>query len=385
MKFYSITFGKKLDQYTCLSGMKTLKMKLIIYVFTIYIKTKKNDTEYFYERIYRFQKIDKELFMPKGQKYKKLTEHLKECKLNTVKVSFDELERIMKEKIPNSIYTYKTFGSNFDHSFSYGWSLAGYSAKADFNNNTVVFTKEKENMTNSNLHKKLAAKSKPTSDMKVLDFFERLQIDRNDRYKSWEHCYNFFTKNRNKDISLSEFSLHLFAYLASWGMFRGSSFLLQKDYLFHNEVVEEILQSKYDCLVGINPKELDYRKISLIFDLSNTISQLYYKNTYYIKGVPNSNTYPSNTLITKILLGTLGCVPAYDRYFIEGMKLTGLNNRSFDNKSITILKDYYLENHSVFDKNQSIINQSSETEYPMMKLLDMHFWQLGYEYDVLNK
>jgi len=80
--------------------------------------------------------------MPKGQKYKKLTEYLKECKLNVVRMSFDELEKIMREKIPNSIYTYKTFDPKFNHSFSYGWSLAGYSAKADFNNNTVVFRKE---------------------------------------------------------------------------------------------------------------------------------------------------------------------------------------------------------------------------------------------------
>jgi len=45
-------------------------------------------------------------------------------------------------------------------------------------------------------------------------------------------------------------------------MFRGSSFLLQKDYLFHYDTVEEILQSKYDCLVGINPKERNDKKIS---------------------------------------------------------------------------------------------------------------------------
>ena len=232
--------------------------------------------------------------MPKGQKYKKLTEYLNESKLNTIKMSFDELERIMREKIPVSIYTYKTFGPKFNHSFSYGWSLAGYSASADFNNKIVVFTKENEIKTNSNLHRHLGAESKSKTDIKVLNFFRKFQIDENDRYKSWEHCYNFFTKNRHKKILISEFSLHLFAYLASWGMFRGSSFLLQKDYLFHNEVVEEILQSKYDCLVGINPQGLDDRKISLMFELSNRISQIYYKKTFYIKGIPNSNTYPSN-------------------------------------------------------------------------------------------
>jgi len=156
-------------------------------------------------------------------------------------------------------------------------------------------------------------------------------------------------------------------------MFRGSSFLLQKDYLFHNEVVEEILQSKYDRLVSINPKELDDKKISLIFDLSNRISQIYYKKTYYIKGTPNSNTYPSNTLITKILLGTLGCVPVYDRYFIEGMKNTGLAFRSFTYRSIKTLKEYYLDNQNNFNEYQIKINSAGDAEYPIMKLVDMHF------------
>jgi len=107
---------------------------------------------------------------------------------------------------------------------------------------------------------RLEIKPKFVSDLKVLDFFRKIQLDENDRYKSWEHCYDFFTKKRHKNILISEFSLHLFAYLASWGMFRGSLFLLQKDYLFHYETVEEILQSKYDCLVGINPKELNDKK-----------------------------------------------------------------------------------------------------------------------------
>ena len=323
--------------------------------------------------------------MAKGQKYVKLTEFLNECKLNTIRMSFDELERIMKEKIPDSIYTYKTFGPKFNHSFSYGWSVAGYSANANFNNNTVVFTKENEIKANSNSLRYFEEKPKCKNDIKVLDFFKKLQIDENDRYKSWEHCYNFFTKNRHKKISTSDFSLHLFAYLASWGMFRGSSFLLQKDYLFHNEVVEEILQSKYDCLVGINPKDLVDRKMSLIFELSDGMKKIYYRKTYYIRGIPNRNTYPSNILITKILLGTLGCVPAYDRYFIDGMKESDLDYREFSSRSLKILIDYYLSNKSIFDEFQSKINRSGNTKYPIMKLIDMHFWQMGYEKDMLKK
>lgn len=315
--------------------------------------------------------------MPKGQKYINLTNYLKEINLEVVEMTFDQLEKVMNEKIPDSIFKYKTFGSNFDHSFSYGWSLAGYSAKADFDKYIVTF--RKDNSGKQNIESKSCSENNfDTKDIKILDFYHEIQLDENNRYKSWEHCYNFFISNRKKEIPIANFSLHLFAYLASWGMLRGSSFLLQKDYLFHNEVVQEILNKKYDCLVGINPQELDDKKIYLILELCNNISQIYFKKTFYIGGKPYKNTYPSNTLLTKILLGTLGCTPAYDRYFTQGIKCRGLNNKRFSYNSVQELREYYLYNKDIFDEIQIKINSNGLTKYPIMKLLDMHFWQIGY-------
>lgn len=51
-------------------------------------------------------------------------------------------------------------------------------------------------------------------------------------------------------------SLQLAFYLASWGMYRGSSFLLQKDYKIYIPVVEEVLKSKYDILFGMKCEDL---------------------------------------------------------------------------------------------------------------------------------
>ena len=49
-----------------------------------------------------------------------------------------------------------------------------------------------------------------------------------DRYASFDFCFNYFktTENITKDIEKS--CLTLGFYLASWGMYRGSSFMLQK-------------------------------------------------------------------------------------------------------------------------------------------------------------
>ncbi|GEM_PF-2165525 len=79
--------------------------------------------------------------MPKGDKYSRLTEYLNRQTLNEITLTFEQLEKVMNVTIPKSIFKYKTFGSNFNHSFSYGWSLADYNAKADFNSNCVTFTK----------------------------------------------------------------------------------------------------------------------------------------------------------------------------------------------------------------------------------------------------
>ncbi len=60
----------------------------------------------------------------------------------------------------------------------------------------------------------------------VKKFLSKLNPD--DRYVSFDYCYNYFktTKDLTKDVEKS--CLVIGFYLASWGMFRGSSFLLQK-------------------------------------------------------------------------------------------------------------------------------------------------------------
>ncbi len=76
-------------------------------------------------------------------------------------------------------------------------------------------------------------------------FYNQLKVDPNGRFRSWEHCYKCFYDARNEsNIDYDYLSLQLAFYLASWGMYRGSSFLLQKDYKLHIPVVEELLKEK---------------------------------------------------------------------------------------------------------------------------------------------
>ena len=51
--------------------------------------------------------------------------------------------------------------------------------------------------------------------------------------------FTFYGRSKENDVNLDYLSLQLAFYLASWGMYRGSSFLIQKDYRVHIPVVRE--------------------------------------------------------------------------------------------------------------------------------------------------
>ena len=83
-------------------------------------------------------------------------------------------------------------------------------------------------------------------------FYDDARANENGRSRSWEHCYRVFRDARTDPCPDYDYlSLHLAFYLASWGMYRGSSFILHKDYKVHTPIVEEVLKPEYDCLFGL--------------------------------------------------------------------------------------------------------------------------------------
>ena len=213
------------------------------------------------------------------------------------------------------------------------------------------------------------------------EFYNDLKNDENGRYRSWEHCYSHFIKARgSKVIDYDYLSLQLAFYLASWGMYRGSSFLLQKDYKVHIPVVKELLCEKYDDLAGIECVEFKKeRNQQLLQDINSFLGQYYDKIRREVKGQELKNQL-SFTLITKILMGTLVCVPAYDRYFIAGIKNQKVTTGNYNLRSIMKLVDFYEKNSVRLEP----VREKMEIDgmpYPQMKMLDMGFWQIGFELD----
>lgn len=213
-------------------------------------------------------------------------------------------------------------------------------------------------------------------------FHEELKKDKNGRYRSWEYCYKIFHDARGADhfdtTYLDFLSLHLAFYLASWGMYRGSSFLLQKDYKVHIEAIKTILQKDYDCLLEIKCSE--YRDEEKMKTLMNLVKELkrYYEEVRKTVIETEVKNELSNTLITKILMGTLGCVPAYDRYFIDGARKEKVTTGNFNERSLLKLVDFYETNTDALEACRKKLKVQG-LPYPQMKLLDMGLWQIGFE------
>ena len=191
------------------------------------------------------------------------------------------------------------------------------------------------------------------------------------RFKSWEHCYFQFQKSFVKSkVDRDLLCLWLAWYLASWGMLHNSK-LLKNNYKIHRPIVDFILdmdKNDLKCLNNLKCQDwLENRE-----NCQNKLSKLYLEIRDYYKKNKISAT---DTLITKVLLGTLGCVPAFDTLFKEGVCGKGyLRRKTLPTDYITALSVFYVKNKDCID---GIIAESLEGKrisYPQMKVLDMGFW-----------
>ena len=195
----------------------------------------------------------------------------------------------------------------------------------------------------------------------------------NERYASFDFCYNYFYSfyKNNKlhelanDKNIQTSCLHLGFYLASWGMMRGSSFLLEKSISNYKNLIILISQ--------MNPKlwEIDVdiyneENISFLKDCKKKI----------IKALGEENS-PSDTLITKIMLGVFGNVPAYDQYFKIFLRNNNIS-QTFNTRSLMQIKEFYQKHEDIFKSYKIktfdfLTATAKETDifYTKAKLIDM--------------
>ena len=223
---------------------------------------------------------------------------------------------------------------------------------------------------------------------KTRKFYKELQEHTASRYRSWEYCYTqFYEARKNPErANVDNLRLHLAFYLASWGMYRGSSFLLQYDYTIHTSVVKEILKSEYSTLFGLECKELNNEQTSsLLKKLNSEISTIYNPFRLELKETEVTQDI-SNILVSKVLLGTLGCVPAYDRFFVDAVKKNKVTTGNYNIASLQKLIKFYEEHQEKLENLRSEFlikyefdGEEKTLDYPQMKLLDIGFWKIGFD------
>jgi hypothetical protein len=172
-------------------------------------------------------------------------------------------------------------------------------------------------------------------------------------------------------------ALNLGFYLASWGMYRGSTGLLQKDYKIHVGAIV-IIKKYHKDLRCTNIFEVSLNNIDQIFELKKELYD-YYNSFKYLN---NKNELkiksPTDTLLSKIILGTLGCSPAFDRYFNDGIKLHKISATKFDKKSFENMFEFIERNKLEIVVFQKELLEQKNIYYPIFKLVDMFFWNEGY-------
>ena len=203
----------------------------------------------------------------------------------------------------------------------------------------------------------------------------------NHRYRSWDHCHIAFMNARKqesegKEIDKDLLSLHLSCYLSSWGMLR-NSFLLDRNYRTHLGIVNILLDdADYELLWGFpsnqDDEALNTENLKKYWTVIKTA-----RDTFTAAYAVDSIT---DTLVTKILLGTCGCIPATDRLYKKGLGAFGGTQYFGLNAYAKIVRYYWSSWDEICGHLMGVSlvsKEDSSTPYPPMKLMDMCFWQIG--------
>jgi hypothetical protein len=198
-----------------------------------------------------------------------------------------------------------------------------------------------------------------------------------DRDLSWEFCYKYFHPAKPEAITANRdhAALQLGFYLASWGMYR-NSFLLDYSYTVHLGVVDCLLESNFSKLwadeFGASDKDADL--VPLILAACEDV------RAAYRPFAKEKGKTVTNALVTKVVLGTMGCFPALDTYFNAGWKHRGFSvpgrlNSAFIQNMLRFCRN----NLQDFQAEQARIEQMYQMPCPLMKLVDAYFHQIGWE------
>jgi hypothetical protein len=197
------------------------------------------------------------------------------------------------------------------------------------------------------------------------------------RYTSFDYCFNYFQAYRERD-QIGEISarenmqlscLHLGFYLASWGMVSRRSVLLAKS-LKHYEPVLDVIATAPSTTWEIDAHAYTQEALAELMTVSHRIRQAF-----------NHPNGASPTLVTKVMLGVFGNVPAFDTFVVAGLKASSLVG-SFGIKALRDINRFYQEHHEVIERNREYTldfdtGKLTDRRYTRAKVIDEIFFIEG--------
>ncbi len=193
-----------------------------------------------------------------------------------------------------------------------------------------------------------------------------------DRYSSFDYCYHYFHPSSSRDYlnDIEKSCLVMGFYLASWGMLRGSSFLLNKSAKYYENIIRYI--SELDKQMWeIDVDKYNEENIDCICSIYKDIKHLI---------VENGNSHL--ILVTKIMLGVFGFIPAFDNYFGKSFRSIFEGEcgfRSVNKKSLNYIRTFYENNKDEIDNYSNTIHvtdfctgKESNLNYKKAKIIDMY-------------
>ena len=222
------------------------------------------------------------------------------------------------------------------------------------------------------------------------------------RFRSYDYCKEYFDAHYGKkmtatevEIVYDECALRLFSYLLSWGMYRGNDWLIWKSYKVFIPVIEALFRFNY---VSIDPLDKNFsieEYCNQVLDLQqcvfDTLKDVLQKdNQWAIE--PKKNEI-SPLMVNKILMGTFGCVIAYDSYDNKALRHLGkfaYGSQKFENETSKEVRKKLLQKtceligendefllQTVADINRNMKSTSHPVRYTVFKVLDMILWEYG--------
>ena len=203
----------------------------------------------------------------------------------------------------------------------------------------------------------------------IAKFLAARQAD--DRNASFDYCFNHFQSHREQgrleDLlrgeALQLSCLHLGFYLASWGMLRGSTELHKRSVKTFVHAVEALVAAPAG-LWALDAERYDGTAISEILDFGTQLGRSLHEGA-------------TDTLVTKVMLGTMGCVPAFDTNFMRGFQCW-----EFGPKELQRIGQFYRDNSAVIEAHRVPTldfdrGTATNRRYTQAKVIDMIFFIEG--------